>query len=171
VATYRIVPDESRVLIDAKSSLHAIHTSASGLEGRLDLDVPGGERVDLRTAATATLSLPVGALKSGNLLEDREVQRRIDARRFPTITGELDELAATGEERQYLARGRITFRGVTNNYEDEVTISRVDANTLRVEGAHTFDIRDFGMEPPKILMLRVEPTVNVRVEIVARKDR
>jgi polyisoprenoid-binding protein YceI len=171
VATYRIVPDESRVRIDARSSLHAIRTSASGLEGSLDLEAPGGEQVDLRTAASATLSLPVASLKSGNPLEDRELQRRIDARRFPTITGELVELAATGEERHYLARGRITFRGVTNDYEDEVTISRVDDNTLLVEGGHTFDIRDFGLEPPKILMLRVEPMVNVRVEIVARKGR
>jgi hypothetical protein len=36
-------------------------------------------------------------------------------------------------------------------------------------GEHTFDIRDFGMDPPKILMFRVEPEVNVRVEIVAEK--
>ena len=31
-------------------------------------------------------------------------------------------------------------------------------------------IRDFGMEPPRILMLRVEPEVVVRVEIVAVRE-
>ena len=33
-----------------------------------------------------------------------------------------------------------------------------------------FDIRDFGMEPPRILMLKVQPEVTVRVEIVAEKE-
>ena len=37
-------------------------------------------------------------------------------------------------------------------------------------GQSSFDIRDFGMEPPRILMLRVQPEVTVRVEIVAEKE-
>ena len=37
-------------------------------------------------------------------------------------------------------------------------------------GETTFDMRDFGMEPPRILMLRVEPDVTVRVTIVAEKE-
>ena len=32
-----------------------------------------------------------------------------------------------------------------------------------------FDIREFGMEPPRILMLKVEPEVTVRVEILPRR--
>ncbi len=71
---------------------------------------------------------------------------------------------------RYLASGDLTFRGVTNTYEDEITITEVDERTLRIAGEHTFDIRDFGMEPPRILMLKVEPNVNVRVEIIAQKE-
>ena len=59
---------------------------------------------------------------------------------------------------------------MTNTYEDEITITQVDDRTLQLEGEHTFDIRDFGMEPPKILMLKVEPDVDVRVEIIAEKE-
>jgi hypothetical protein len=39
-----------------------------------------------------------------------------------------------------------------------------------LEGESTFDVRDFGMEPPKILMLRVHPEVNVRVQIFAQSQ-
>jgi hypothetical protein len=46
----------------------------------------------------------------------------------------------------------------------------VDDDTIRLNGESTFDIRDFGMEPPRILMLRVEPEVVVRVEIVAVRE-
>jgi hypothetical protein len=33
-----------------------------------------------------------------------------------------------------------------------------------------FDVRDFGMEPPRMLFLRVEPEVAVRVEIIAERE-
>jgi polyisoprenoid-binding protein YceI len=170
VANYRIVPDQSQVLIHAKSSLHPIRTRSVGLEGFLAMDVLGGGRVDLDSSTSAKLSFPVDKLSSGNALEDRELKRRIDARRFPTIDGELGELRAGPILGRYFARGDLTFRGVTNTYEDEVTITELDDQTLKLEGEHTFDIRDFGMEPPKILMLRVQPDVDVRVEIVARKE-
>jgi len=170
LAGYRIVPEASNVAIAAKSSLHPINTRTDGLEGMLDLDVRDGARVNLDAQPKAKLSLPVGRLKSGNALEDRELQRRIDARRYPTINGELDELRDAGADGRYVARGELTFRGVTRTYEDEIVIAAVDDRTLRLTGEHTFDIRDFGMEPPKILMLRVEPMVTVRVEIIARKD-
>jgi integrase/recombinase XerD len=47
---------------------------------------------------------------------------------------------------------------------------RVGPHTLRLAGESTFDVRDFGMEPPRIPMLRVEPDVKVRVEIFAEKS-
>jgi polyisoprenoid-binding protein YceI len=170
VATYRIEPERSEVQIDARSSLHPIHTAARGLEGFVELDVLGGGRVNLQSPARAKLAFPVDQLSSGNALEDRELNRRIDARRFPSIDGVLDELRETGREGRHLARGDLTFRGVTNTYEDEVTIEQLDERTLRLVGEHTFDIRDFGMEPPKIMMFRVDPDVKVRVEIVAVKN-
>jgi hypothetical protein len=170
VAHYRIVSDRSQVLIDAKSSLHPIHTRSDGLEGFLDMDVLGGGRINLQSQPLAKLSFPVDKLKSGNPFEDRELKRRIDSRRYPTINGELSELRETPKDGHYLARGDLTFRGVTNSHEDEITVTQIDDRTLKLEGEHTFDIRDFNMEPPKILMLKVEPEVSVRVEIIAQKE-
>ena len=46
----------------------------------------------------------------------------------------------------------------------------MDDRTIRLTGASDFDIRDFGMEAPKVLLLKVEPEVQVRVEIYAIKD-
>ncbi len=51
-----------------------------------------------------------------------------------------------------------------------MTIRTVDERTIALAGESRFDIREFGMEPPRILMLRVEPQVDVRVEIVAIKE-
>jgi hypothetical protein len=170
VAHYRIVPERSRVSIWARSSLHDIETTTEGLRGALDLEMRAGGRLDLKAQPRATISLPVDRLKSGNPLEDRELRRRIDARRFPTIDGALVEVQPTSVEGKYHVRGDITFRGVTRSYASVVTAIAVDDRTLRIEGESTFDVRDFGLEPPKILMLKVEPEVRVRVEIVAERD-
>jgi polyisoprenoid-binding protein YceI len=170
VARYDIDPERSEVWIDATSSLHPIHSRTAGLGGFVDLEVHGGGRVNLAVAPKGQLSLPVARLSSGNPLEDRELRRRIDARRFPTIDGRLTEMGQAGSDGRYLVRGDVTFRGVTNHYEDEMSVAQLDDNTLRLEGASTFDIRDFGMEPPRILMLRVHPQVSVKVAIVATKE-
>jgi polyisoprenoid-binding protein YceI len=166
VARYEIDPERSRVWIHARSTLHPIHSEAKGLEGTIELELDGDGRVDLSVAPVASMSFPVARLKSSNPLEEREMKRRIDARRHPTIDGRLVSMAA-GDGDEYRVSGEITFKGVTNEYEDEMAIEVVDESTVRLTGEARFDVRDFGMEPPRILMLRVEPEVDVRVEIVA----
>jgi polyisoprenoid-binding protein YceI len=116
------------------------------------------------------LSFPVSKLSSGNPLERRELQKRIDARHYPTINGVLTGWEALDDEDRFRARGDLTFRGVTRSVEGVILMSLVDDRTLRLEGESIFDIRDFDMEPPHILMLRVEPDVNVRIEILAERD-
>jgi polyisoprenoid-binding protein YceI len=170
LARYEIVPERSQVWIEASSNVHPIHTRTDGLEGFVDLDVEDGGRVNLAVAPKGRLSLPVTRLSSGNAWEDREMQRRIDGRRFRTIDGQLTAMRATGSVGRYLVRGEVTFRGVTNAYEDEMTVAQLDERTLQMDGRTTFDIRDFGMEPPRLLMLMVHPQVEVRVAIVARKE-
>jgi polyisoprenoid-binding protein YceI len=170
VTRFEIVPERSQVWIDAKSSVHPIHSQTDGLEGFVELAVDTDGAVDVAAAARARLSLPVERLRSGNFLEERELKRRIDARRFPTIDGELTALSRDGDG-TYLVEGTITFRGESRVYEAPMTIETVDDHTLQLAGEATFDVRDFGMEPPRILMLRVEPEVTVRVEIIAVATR
>jgi polyisoprenoid-binding protein YceI len=170
MARFRIVPERSRVWIDARSSLHPIHSETDGLEGWLDLAVQRGGRVDPTVPTAGHLELPVDRLRSGNPLEDRELRRRIDARRFPTITGDLTVMKESDVDGRYLVGGDLTFRGVTRSHQDQMALEPLDERTIRLGGQSTFDIRDFGMEPPRILMLRVEPEVAVRVEIVAEKE-
>jgi len=168
VTRYRILPARSRVWIEARSNVHAINTAAHGLEGWLEIDM--GDHKITGLESQGRVEFPVANLKSGNGMEDREMQRRIDARRHPTIAGDLRIMKATPEPMRYLVGGDVTFRGVTRNYEDEMTLENIDDRTIGLRGESTFDIRDFGMEPPRILLLRVQPEVVVRVEIIAEEE-
>jgi polyisoprenoid-binding protein YceI len=168
--TFRIVPQRSKVVIDARSNVHPIHSGADGLEGDVVLEFDGAGAVDTSASHSGRLRLPVDRLRSGNRLEERELQRRLDARRFPTIEGELETLEAVGEDGTYRVRGSVSFRGVERSCEDEMTIHLLDSKTVQLKGKSRFDIRQFGMEPPRILVLRVEPEVEVAVDIVAVAD-
>jgi len=170
VARFVIDPDRSRVWIEARSSLHPIHSETKGLEGWVEADIQGGGRVNLSVIPKARLELPVELLSSGNSLYDREMRRRINARRFPTISGELTEMKELDGDGQYAVRGDLSFHGVTQNVGGQITVSPLDERTIRLQGEREFDIRDFGLDPPKILILRVYPEVNVRVELIAARD-
>jgi polyisoprenoid-binding protein YceI len=168
VPRYRIVPERSHVWIDARSNVHPIHSETDGLEGFVELEMAPDGSVDLAHKLVGQLSLPVSRLSSGNRMEDREMQKRIDAQKFPTIEGVLDEMVPDGNGNgSYRVRGNITFRGVARDYEDEMTVGAVDGRTIQLAGKSRFDIRDFGMQPPRVLMLRIEPEVDIRVEIIA----
>lgn len=156
--------------IDARSSIHPIHSSTDGLEGSVDIDIDDDGRVRPDPPPGGRLSLDVQRLTSGSRLEDREMHKRIDARRYPTISGVMEAMEATGGDGGYRVSGEVTFRGVTRSCQDEMTVAAVDATTIKLAGRSRFDIRDFGMEPPRILMLRVEPEVDVRVEILAERE-
>lgn len=162
-----IQPDRSTVFIEARSSLHPIRSETSGLEGYLETGVLEDGRPDTSGDCAGHLELEVQRLSSGNPVYDREMQRRIDGRRYPTIAGELTALEQKGEPGAYLVRGELTFHGVTQSTEDLMRITSPGAGSMRLEGEHVFDIRQFGVEPPKLLMLKVHPDVSVRVEIVA----
>ena len=147
--------------------MHKIHSTADGVDGFVELDFKDGDGVDLTIPTSATMSLPVHRLTSGNSLEDRELQRFVDVARHPTIDGVLTGMERVEGER-YRLSGDVVLRGASRPCEGIVRITPVDDLTIRLEGESTFDIRDFGLQPPRILMLRVEPTVLVRIELIAR---
>jgi len=163
---FRILPERSKVFIEASSSVHPIHGEAAGLEGSINADF-NGDGLDLSSQPQISVEFPVEQLKSGNRLEDAEMMRRIDARRFPRIRGVVRDIKPNGNDGRYFMTGDLTFHGVTQTVDGEVTISRPDDKTLVIEGEREFDIRDFNVSPPKILMLKVHPEVKVRIRVEA----
>lgn len=166
---YQFSPEESTVWIDARSSLHPIHSESKGVTGWIELSLNSGGGIDAAASATGSLEMPISALTSGNPLYDREMARRVEARRFPTITGKLRSVAPSGTEGRYTAEGEVTFRGVTRLVRDELAISPAEDGTVVIEGEHVFELPDFGMQPPRIMMLKVYPDVRVRIRLAGKE--
>ncbi|HMT62593.1 MAG TPA: YceI family protein, partial [Microthrixaceae bacterium] len=88
-------------------------------------------------------------------------------RRYPEIVGEVTEATIVAPDRLAVA-GSIAFRGETCAVAGELTVTR-DGATIRIEGEQSFDVRDWGLQPPRVGLLKVSPEVTVRVAITATR--
>jgi polyisoprenoid-binding protein YceI len=167
MARYQIIPARSRLWAEAKSSLHPIKAESSGLDGYIEVRIDGG-KPDLNEAPKGKIEVEVESLKTGNMLYDRELERQLDVRKYPRIRGEILEVKELEAGRRYRVRGNMSLHGVTKTVEGEVNLKVLDDGNFEVEGEKVFDIRDFGLTPPKILMLKVYPDVKVRGRVVAQ---
>jgi DNA-binding PadR family transcriptional regulator/polyisoprenoid-binding protein YceI len=166
---FRLVPGRSVVLIEARSTVGPISFGAMGISGTVDVDVVDGEIV-ATNRPTAHVEVPVSELRSGNRLYDAELLRRIDAKRFPVVTLDLHECTKVGVANRYRLDGSVTLHGVTREVEGTVVVTFPDDGTLIVSGKQVFDIRDFGIASPTVLMLRIYPDVTLRLQIEGERD-
>jgi hypothetical protein len=108
-------------------------------------------------------------LRTGNELQDREMWKLIDSKRFPQIAADLRELSPTAAARRYVAAGQITLAGLARPYEGEMSPA-FDGQQVTIDGDLEVDVRDFGLKPMKLMVLSVAPLVKVRLHLVARRE-
>jgi polyisoprenoid-binding protein YceI len=167
VNRFTVVPERSTVTIEARSSVGPIQWEAAGAEGWVEAELVDGA-IDTSITPKANLELAVRNLRSGNTLYDAELMRRIDARRYPVTTVVLTQ--ASGDASRYQLIGDVTFHGVTRQLRGSV-LAEIDAGGgLVVTGEQTFDIRDFRVPSPTILMLKIFPDVRVRLRLEAARE-
>ncbi len=163
---FTVASDTSTVNIDLKVNLHPSHISAHGLTGIIECELDGDGRPRLDAPYSADLSVPVASIKSGHAIQDREMRRRFDVNRHPTIDVKVTQGEALDTAGRYRATAQITMHGQTREIQGEVQIA-VDGSQMTVDGDHVINVKDFGIEPPRLIILKVEPEVTVRAHIVA----
>ncbi len=169
VHRFRFVPDRSVVLIDVRSTVGPLSFGAVGIDGWVEAAVDGGSlRTDI--APSARLEIDVTGLRSGNRVYDAELLRRIDARRFPQAVVELRECAANGSDSMFRLTGELTFHGVTRPANGAVSVEVAAERRLVITGEQAFDIRDFAIPSPSVLMLRIYPDIRVRLHAEAELE-
>jgi polyisoprenoid-binding protein YceI len=170
--TTRYIFDSVRscVWVSGRSSLHPINTETRGITGWFEANRRTDGSLDLDLPIAGELQLAVEKLTSGNQLYDHELRRRIDARRYPTIEGFVTKISADGAHPRYSVAGDIVFHGKTRSFEHCMDIELGD-DEVSLTGDYVFDIREFGMKPPSMLMIRVYPEIAVRVELYGTRVR
>ncbi|MGH7687047.1 MAG: YceI family protein [Candidatus Dormibacteria bacterium] len=157
----------STVDIGLRVNLHPSHITATGVRGTIECELDDHGRPDLERPYSAELTLPVDAISSGIGLQDREMRRRMGASRYPVITARVvhGEPGADGDG-SFRATAKLTIHGQTREVTGEVRFSLSDS-TVQADAQAVINIKDFGIDPPRLIVLRVEPDVDVRAHIVA----
>lgn len=155
---WTIDPNGTSVTFTASSSIHPIRSSgnASGwFEAAFD---DAGYAPD--HATQGRLEVPIAGLLSGNPLVDREMRRRVDTTAHPLIVAEIETTEETAGNTARIS-GTIAFLDVETLVQGELSL----LPGPRLVGAGEFDVRWWGLEPPRLLMLRVDPIVTVEIDL------
>jgi polyisoprenoid-binding protein YceI len=166
---YTFDADRSCVWINARSNLHPINSETRGIRGWVEATAQADGTLDV-DSVSGMLEVWAHRLSSGNRLYDLELRRRIDAKTYPTIAGQIIRVAAAQRPGEYLVTGDLTFHGKTRTFEHEMVIAITDG-AISLKGDYVFDIQQFNMKPPSMLMLKVYPEIAVRVELYGDEDR
>lgn len=168
---FGVNPDRSAVLIEARSNVGPIVFGSTSIDGYIEAAIDegaGGDEVLTDPAPAARVTIGLDSLRSGNGLYDAELLRRVDARQYPSTVLELqDAIRIEGSDR-YEVTGTLTFHGVSRALAGTVRVTMPDGKTVRIDGEHAFDIREFDIAAPNVLMLRIYPDVRVQLQLEAQ---
>ena len=167
---FRLVADRSVVLIEVRSSAGPLSFGAVGVTGWVTAALVDGGLSSER-APEGRIEIDVSGLRSGNRVYDAELLRRIDARRFPTAAVVLRSCEESGSGRLYRLQGEVTFHGATRPAHGTVNLEIPSDRRMVITGEQVFDIRDFAIPSPTVLMLRIYPDVRVRLHAEAELER
>jgi hypothetical protein len=166
LAHFRVNTALTTVTVGLRVNLHPSHINANALSGVIECELDGQGMPRLDRPYGARLALRVDAIKSGNRLQDREMRRRFDARRYPTIRARVTDGKALRGAGRFRALAELTMHGETREISGDIRL-RVEGATMLIDGQQVINVEDFGIAPPRLLILKVEPEVDVEVHIVA----
>ena len=94
------------------------------------------------------------------------MRRRFDTGRYPAITARVTHGEALAGAGKYRADAQLTMHGQTRQISGDISLS-VDGTTMTIDGQQVINVKDFGIDPPRLIILKVEPEVDLQVHIVA----
>lgn len=162
------VSSGSSLTVEARSTLHAIRANVTGLTGYVVAAWNADGSLATLPAAVMHVEFSLDQVRSGNTMQDREMLKMTDAARFPKVAADLRSIEPLGPPNRYKASGEITLVGRARTYGGEFAIANA-GDSVTVDGELSVDIRDFGLRPPSLLILKVDPILRIRLRLVARK--
>lgn len=165
---FAVLPSDSWVAFEGRTTLHGLKGKAAGLNGYVEAGWSDDGTLATQPAPRMHFEMPVSDLRSGNAMFDRETWKLIDSNRFPRIAADLRELRSALGPNHYEASGDVTLAGRSRKYDGELTFAH-DQDNVTIDGELRIDIRDFGLKPPNLLIIKVDPAVKAVLHLVARK--
>jgi hypothetical protein len=159
---YELLAD-SRLSIAANSSVHPIEVQATDVRGGFDAELVDGELV---VEPGGHLEVDVRGLSSGNVLVDSETRRRLNPRAHPMLEARLTVAEPAGPG-VLACRATVDFHGHARRVQGQLSVRQDGDGDLVLTGEQRVDVRRWGVQPPRLLLLKVDPIVAVTLELRA----
>jgi hypothetical protein len=159
--TYRILPTGSAVRCRGRATMHDVKAeSTTGVSGQAVVDVAAGRIESLEVA------VDVNTLTNHDRLQDPLMRRHLEAATAGPARFQLGAPVAGSLPGRIGLAGEMTYRGRRRSLAVDADVTLDGA---RLVGKTRFGVRftDFGLDPPKLLFLKVKDDVELELELVA----
>ncbi|WP_223034107.1 YceI family protein [Hanstruepera marina] len=141
---------KSSMSIFGTSSLHDWEETVEEQSGTIKLNTEG------QISITAlNISIVAESIKSGKSAMDKNTYKALDTKNHKYITFKMYEskkiIDLGNSEYQVIVSGKLSVSGVTKTVDLSFKM-KVTADTVTLEGEKTFNMKDYGIEPPKALL-------------------
>ena len=168
---YALKASGSRLGFHGVASLHSFDAKVQEFTGE-------GEWNGGWNTSRGQLTIPVKKIDTGIGARNNKMFELIDAAKYPTMTFKVmgvEELPNRTEDGRVLedlpagvtkcaVKGELTLRGVTNPVRGVGKCSRL-ANGVAVEGTAPVDMTAYGITPPKVAFITMNPVVDVNYQL------
>jgi len=161
-------------LVQAAITLPSEATVLVSIEGTAGLHIQGTthEFDVLEQEDDLVFQVALSHLDTGIGLRNRHLRNHLDVEHFPRAELHVQRKAvvfpASGKSSEADAQGTLTLHGVSRPCSVHYRAEQGLLGEIRVRGTTRIDMRDFGIEAPSYLGIRVEPAVAVQIDFSLR---
>jgi polyisoprenoid-binding protein YceI len=163
---------QSRLWVDGTSTVRAFSCAAKEFETKVDATSAGAVRAVLageQAVRTASLTVPANALDCRNGTMNEHMRKALKVKEHPTIgfrvtTYEVGKGSAGAVGK---ATGELSLGGVTKPINVTADVKEEADGTLRITGAYTLKMTDYGLKAPTLMMgtMKVDEKVKVGFDL------
>jgi hypothetical protein len=165
---FEVLRSDSSLTFFALSSAQSVYGRTTELSGAIEALWNADGMLAFEPRPQMHVEFRVESLRTGNELQDQEMWKLIDSKRFPKIAADLRATSAGTLQGRYGGVGQVTLAGLARTYEGEFRLER-DGKRVTIDGDLEVDVRNFGLKPIQLLVLSVAPLVKVRLHLVAAR--
>lgn len=150
-----------KLTVTATSKVHNTTIVWNKLSGQADADP------DALESAKASFTVDMLSYDAGDWMKNRRLRNDYDLESHRTATFSLERVAnivRDGSHFQATATGTLRWRGIERPLE-VVGKGTLDAKRLTASATFPLDVTQFGIQPPKLFMFKVDNVATIEVEL------
>ena len=169
-----------RAVLLAGGLVHAAITSPSGAAVLVSMQGTAGLHIEGTTHELAiserdgelVFQVPLAGVDTGIGLRNRHMRGYLDTAHFPDaelhVARKAVAFPAPGKTTESDVPGTLTIHGVSRPCSIHYRVEQAGSGEYRVRGTARIDMRDFGIDVPAYLGVRVDPGVALQVDFSLR---